>query len=84
MSTSTKTGAAVSQAELERIVRDIGNTIRGAVNEAAAAAGAPIGFAFFLFDFGAEGSVAYAANAKRSDVVSLLDELAGKIRCEGN
>jgi hypothetical protein len=73
-----------TQATLEAIVRDIGHTIAGAVKEAAALEGAPIGFAFFLFDFGEDGSMAYAANARRPDVVALLEELAAKIRAEGN
>lgn len=73
-----------TQATLEAIAGDIGRTIAGAVEEASALEGSPIGFAFFLFDFGEKGSMAYAANARRSDVATLLEELAGKIRAEGH
>jgi hypothetical protein len=73
----------VTPASLEAIVRDIGHTIRAAVNDAGRSGGTPIGFAFFVFDFGAKGSMAYTANAARGDVVALLEELTATLRGDG-
>lgn len=37
-----------------------------------------IGFAFFMFDFGAGGNLAYVSNAKRDDMADVLHEWLGK------
>lgn len=64
---------------LEAICRDIGATIRSAVEEAGRSAGVPLGFAFFLLDIGERGSLAYMASVERRGVISLLDELRGNL-----
>lgn len=38
-----------------------------------------VGFCFFMFDLGPGGSTAYMSNAKRADVVKLLNEFLGKL-----
>ena len=40
------------------------------------------GFLMVMFDFGARGSMAYAANGNRGDVIKMLDELRGKLLAE--
>ena len=52
----------------------------GLARAIAAAVPPGTGFALLLFDFGSEGSFAYAANANRDDVVKLLGEAREKIR----
>lgn len=59
--------------ELEHLVRGIAESLREALPRS-------VGFAVALFDFGDKGSMAYAANAKREDVVKMLGELRDKIR----
>jgi hypothetical protein len=44
--------------------------------------GERVGFCLLMFDFGEEGSFAYAANAQRADVVRLLKEAREKIGAE--
>lgn len=74
--------SGISPPALETIVRDIGRTIAGAVAEASPIDGPALGFAFFLFDFGDRGSLAYTATADRADVVKLLEELIVTLRGE--
>jgi hypothetical protein len=45
-------------------------------------AGAECGFALVLFDSGAKGSMAYAADGLRTDVATMFREVAGKISVE--
>lgn len=37
-----------------------------------------IGFAFFMFDFGPGGNLAYVSNANREDIAEVLHEWLGK------
>jgi hypothetical protein len=37
-----------------------------------------IGFALFLYDFGADGNLAYMSNGNREDMVKMLHEFLGK------
>jgi hypothetical protein len=66
-------------AGLEAICRDIGTTIKGAVEEAGKSAGVGLGFAVVLVDVGERGSLAYMANVERRGVISLLEELRHKL-----
>jgi hypothetical protein len=74
--------AKTTPASLEALCRDIGGTIRTAVEEAGKGAGVPLGFAFFLVDVGDRGSMAYMASVERHGVIALLDELRGKLIAE--
>lgn len=38
-----------------------------------------IGFTLFLYDFGADGDLAYVSNGNRQDVVKMLHEFLGKV-----
>lgn len=37
-----------------------------------------VGFAFFMFDFGGAGNLAYISNAKREDFMTMLHEFMAK------
>ena len=39
-----------------------------------------VGFALFLFDFGQEGAIAYASNARREDFIKTLEEFLAKYK----
>ena len=38
-----------------------------------------VGFCFFMFNLGPGGATAYLSNAKRADMVKLLNEFLGKM-----
>lgn len=42
--------------------------------------GQHVGFAILLFDFGDTGSLAYASNGKREDMVPVLEEMAERLK----
>lgn len=65
--------------QLEEICGGIARMLQKAINESAEP-GQRLGFALLMFDFGEEGSFAYAANAQRADVLKLLREAEEKIR----
>jgi hypothetical protein len=60
---------------LEEQLAPIASVVGGAVAEAAPGTG----WALLMFDFGERGSVAYASNAKRPDMVRMLRELASQL-----
>lgn len=60
---------------LEHQCADVGRTIAGACPSGT-------GFVLMMFDFGAEGSVAYVSNAQREDMVNLLREALEKLTAE--
>jgi hypothetical protein len=72
-------GSGYSQAAVEGIVREIGRTVAAAVDDAA---GGPkrLGFALLVFDYGAGGTMAYASNAQRADMIEAIEELIGHLR----
>lgn len=68
-------GKSAEQLEIERVTRDIGRVIGAVAKEAGG-----LGFALLMFDFGAEGSMAYASNAARGDMIKGLEELLLKLK----
>jgi hypothetical protein len=58
--------------KLEDMVRELGGEIAAALPEG-------FGFAFVLFDFGETGSMAYASNGSREDIIKMLAELRGEL-----
>lgn len=60
--------------ELEEYCRDLAN--RYVIPHLLPGAG----FAFLMFDFGDVGNIAYLSNAKRGDMVKVLEELIGKLK----
>lgn len=68
------------QQDVERITRDIAREISDAVAVGAAHFGTPrLGFALLVFDFGDTGTMAYASNADRQDMIRALDECRRKL-----
>ena len=61
---------------LERQTMELGRTIAQVVKTEC---GPQTGFLLVMFDFGAEGSMAYCSNGVRRDIVQMLDELRGKL-----
>ncbi len=53
--------------ELEQYLRAVADAIKGHLPEG-------VGFAFWLFDFGENGRLAYGSNAERADVRKLVAE----------
>lgn len=66
-----------TRAGLEELTGDIARLLQLAIKESGE--GGKIGFCLLMYDFGDEGSFAYAANAVRADVVKLLKEAADKV-----
>jgi hypothetical protein len=62
--------------KIQGITAEIGKVIQGAVNDAA---GPKVGYALYLFDFGGKGSIAYASNANRADMIVAMRELLIKL-----
>lgn len=58
---------------LERQCREYANLLKAKVP-------AGVGFALFLFDFGADGNTAYVSTADRDDMLRLIDEWSAKVR----
>lgn len=68
--------------ELERLVGGYAHAIGGSLAEVTTGTpleGSKIGYVLMLFDFGEEGSFAYASNGQRADVVRFLTEAREKI-----
>lgn len=61
-------------AKLESIARQIGDLLRRAVPKG-------VGFAVFIFDFGGPGEwLTYLSNAKREDMINVIEEWLEKER----
>jgi hypothetical protein len=67
----------VLEAFTAAMAKIVGKDIQAALKAEGMAA--KIGFALVMFDFGAEGNIAYASNADREDFLRALDELRGKL-----
>lgn len=65
------------QEDLERLCAAYGRSMRLTIESDL---GKGIGFAMILFDFGPSGSLAYAANAERADMIKTLQELIEHLR----
>ncbi len=63
---------------LEVVVAGIGRAIGESVDGEFGAR--RVGYAVLLFDFGDSGTMAYASNAKRDDMIKALAELLVKLR----
>lgn len=68
--------------ELELICKMMGDAITTEMNDRSS--GRPMGFCLWMFDFGAEGHLAYISNARREDVIKLLREHLAKLERETN
>lgn len=68
----------MTREELEDLVGSIARTLHAAL-KTDERTDHKVGFCLLMFDFGVEGSFAYAANADRADVVRLLKEAREKI-----
>jgi hypothetical protein len=64
--------------DLEALVGQIARMLQASL-KSDPETGGKVGFCLLMFDFGVEGSFAYAANANRADVVRLLKEAREKI-----
>jgi hypothetical protein len=61
-------------------MRGIGQRIHQAINESESAG--KMGFALFLFDFGEEGAVFYISDARREDMIRILEQFIERQRKE--
>ena len=57
-------------------VEALANALRGALE------GTGTGFTLLLFDFGPRGTMAYASNAERRDMIAALEELVVQLHRE--
>jgi hypothetical protein len=74
----------ITRLELENLIRGYAQAIDGSLvdlleQEYPGTLGSKVGYALVLFDFGDAGSMAYASNADRSDMVRTLRELISKL-----
>lgn len=69
----------MTRKQLEDLTGELGRAVAGALNDDKKPGEPKTGFVLLLFDFGEEGSFAYAANAVRADVVKFLKEAREKI-----
>lgn len=58
---------------LEKQTREIANVVKERVP-------AGVGFALFLFDFGADGNIGYVSTAQRDDMIRLIEEWLTKVK----
>lgn len=58
---------------LEKQTREIANVVKERLP-------AGVGFALFLFDYGAEGNTAYVSTAKRDDMIRLIEEWLARVK----
>lgn len=67
----------MTREQLEDVVAGMSDAIKRQLQKMA---GGEVGFCLMIFDYGEKGSFAYGANARRGDVVALLEEAIEKIR----
>ena len=75
-----KAAREVDRKLLENITRAMGELLRAALAQEGVAG--MLGFTLVMFEYGKEGSMAYASTAEREDFLRLLDELRGKLAAE--
>lgn len=61
---------------LSSLVRGLADPLRHSLD------GSGLGFALILFDFGEDGTMAYAADGERAGVIRMLRELADKLEAD--
>lgn len=69
----------LTREQLEEECRELGRSLAAALEAEAPGTG----FCLLLFDFGADGNLAYMCNAERGDMRRTLDEFRKKVLCEG-
>jgi len=67
-----KTTIVETPPEMEKLVREIGGTIAGALPPG-------VGFMLTIFNFGESGWSTYCANGRRQEIAPFLRELAGQL-----
>ncbi len=73
-----RAGLSQERKRLEDLAAGIGRAIGESIEGEFGAR--QVGYAVLIFDFGESGTMAYAANAKREDMIKALAELLGNLR----
>lgn len=60
-----------NRAELEKLSRDVGRIIAGALPKG-------VGFTLLIHDFGEKGNLAYLSNGNREDMLAVMREFIAK------
>ena len=70
----------IGRADLENLIRGYAEAIGGSLDDLVEGGG--VGYAVLLFNFGAEGNMAYGSNANRKDMIKALRELIAELEVQ--
>jgi hypothetical protein len=64
--------------ELENMIGGYAGALRASLRDLAGTE--RVGFVLMIYDFGEQGSFAYAADSERAEIIELLEEALAKLR----